>query len=117
MLAVALPAAVEGDARRSVPDLLEPQAAEVAEQEVGRGVVGDEQVEPAVVVEVGDRQAQAAPARGTSRPASRLTSVNVPSPLLRKRWSACAGNRPGEQWIGWPSSSRQSGTSAGSAST
>ena len=41
-------------------DLLEPEPAEVAEQEVGRLVVGDEEVEPAVVVEVGGDDPQAA---------------------------------------------------------
>ena len=38
---------------RDQPDLLEPEAAEVAEQEVRRAVVGHEEVDPAVVVEVG----------------------------------------------------------------
>ena len=39
-------------------DLLEPEAAQVAEQEVRRAVVGDEEVDPAVVVEVGGDDAQ-----------------------------------------------------------
>ena len=43
-----------------MPDLLEAHPAEVAEQEVGRGVVGDEQVDPAVVVEVGGDHPEAA---------------------------------------------------------
>ena len=43
-----------------VPDLLEAHPAVVAEQEVGRGVVGDEQVEPAVVVKVGGDHPEAA---------------------------------------------------------
>ena len=43
-----------------VADLLEPHPAEVAEQEIGRGVVGDEQVDPAVVVEVGGDHPEAA---------------------------------------------------------
>ena len=44
----------------SVPDLLEPHPADVAEQEVGRGVVGDEKVHPAIVVEVGGDHPEAA---------------------------------------------------------
>ena len=58
---------VVGDARRGA-DLLESQAPEVAEQEVRRPVVGHEEVEPAVAVEVGDGQAQAASARGPRSP-------------------------------------------------
>ena len=42
---------VAGDARRG-RDLLEPQAAQVAQEVIGRRVVGDEQVDPPVVVEV-----------------------------------------------------------------
>ena len=68
-----VPRGVAGHAG-GVPDLLEPHPAEVAEQEVGRGVVGDEQVDPAVVVEVGGDHAEAAavavddPGLGRSRP-------------------------------------------------
>ena len=40
-------------------DLLEPEPAPVAEEVVGRHVVGDEEVDPAVVVEVGGDDAQA----------------------------------------------------------
>ena len=43
------------------PDLLEVKAAPVAEQVIGRAVVGDVQVDPVVVVEVGGDDAQAPP--------------------------------------------------------
>ena len=54
----ARPAPVVSDSRGEA-DLLEPQPTAVAEQEVRRPVVGDEEVEPAIPVEIGDRQAQA----------------------------------------------------------
>ena len=57
------PRAVQGDAGGHAR-LLEPEAAAVEEEEVGREVVGDEEVEPAVAVEVGDRQAEAAAVGG-----------------------------------------------------
>ena len=41
------------------PDLLETQAALVSEEEIGRLIVGDEEVEPPVAVEVGGDDAQA----------------------------------------------------------
>ena len=43
--------------------LLEPEAAQVAEEVVGRHVVGDVEVDPAVVVEVGGDHAQPAAVR------------------------------------------------------
>ena len=46
---------------RGLPGLLEPESAQVAEQVIGSHVVGDEQVDPAVVVEVGGDDAQPAP--------------------------------------------------------
>ena len=60
------PVAAAGDPG-GVADLLEPEAAEVAEEEIGRAVVGDEEVDPAVVVEVGGDDAQA-PAVGVDDP-------------------------------------------------
>ncbi len=39
-------------------DLLESQAAQVVEQEVGRHVVGDEEIDPPVIVEVGGDHAE-----------------------------------------------------------
>ena len=42
-------------------DLLESEAAEVAEQEVGRAVIGHEEVDPAVLVEVGGDDAKSPP--------------------------------------------------------
>ena len=53
------PRGIAGDAG-GVPDLLESHPADVAEQEVGRGVVGDEKVHSAVVVEVGGDDSEAA---------------------------------------------------------
>ena len=51
---------------------------------VEQEVVGDEQIEAAVAVVVHERAAGAeARLRRSSSPASRVTSVNVPSPLLR----------------------------------
>ena len=44
----------------SVPHLLESHPAHVAEQKVGGGVIGDEKVHPAIVVEVGGDDAEAA---------------------------------------------------------
>ena len=93
--------AVGGDPRRDA-DLLEPQSAQVAEQEVGRGVVGDEDVELAVVVEVGDGQAQAAAARAREpgRPADlgeRAVAVVAEEQVVPARDSG-----PGGQWIGLP---------------
>ena len=73
-----------GAGPRDLADLLEPEAPPVAEQEVGRHVVGDVDVEPAVVVEVGDDDAQsAAVAVGARTPAWSETSTNRP-PSLRK---------------------------------
>ena len=54
-------------------DLLEPEAAEVAEEIIGRAVVGDVEVDPTVVVEVGRDHAQPSPVgdRRSPRPRSR----------------------------------------------
>ena len=51
------PVGVAGHAGQ-VADLLESEPAQVAEQEIGRHVVGDEQVDAVVVVEVGGDDAQ-----------------------------------------------------------
>ena len=42
-----------------MPDFLEVKAAQVVEQKVGRTVVGNEQVDEAVAVEIGGDDAQA----------------------------------------------------------
>ena len=78
-----------------VADLLEPEPAQVAEEEVGRLVVGDEEVDPAVVVEVGGDDAQAA-AVGVDDPGLAVTSTNRP-PSLRKRWSGSEAKSRGLQ--------------------
>ncbi len=54
---VAAPAGVEADARRR-PDLLERAVAAVVEQEVLHRVVGDDDVERAVVVDVDEHDAE-----------------------------------------------------------
>ncbi len=46
------------DARR-MPDFLEPEPTQVAEQEVCRAVIGHEQVDPPVLVQVGGHDAEA----------------------------------------------------------
>ena len=85
---------VAGDARRG-RDLLEPQAAQVAQEVVGRRVVGDEQVDAPVVVEVRGDDPEP-PAVAVDEPASAVTSTKRP-PSLRKRWSGRAGNELGMQ--------------------
>ena len=76
-----LPLAVEGDAPGG-GDVLERAVAPVAPEGVGLGVVGDEDVDPAVAVEVGG-QARPCPGPSPATPARAVTSVNVPSPSLR----------------------------------
>ena len=58
MPAVAVPGLVEGHSPRQ-PDLLEPKPSQVVEQQVRSLIVGHEDVEPAVVIEIGNREAQA----------------------------------------------------------
>ena len=95
MLASALP--VRGQRRaRQQRRVLEGAVALVHPQLVRLAVVGDVDVDPAVAVEVGGRRRRA-PAR-TRRPASALavTSVNVPSRLLRYRRSRLRAGRRAE---------------------
>ena len=73
---------VAGHARARA-DLLELQAAAVAEQEVGRLVVGHEQVDAAVVVEVGGDDPEPS-AVAVDDPGLAVTSTNRP-PSLRNR--------------------------------
>ena len=86
---------------RNVTDFLEPESPQVPEEEVRRAVVGDEEVDPAVVVEVGGHHAQA-PAIVVDDPASAVTSTNRP-PSLRKTWSGSASSAgvAGEDMSRW----------------
>jgi len=78
-------AGAEGEAG-FLADLFEGSVAAIVEDEVGRGVVGDDEVDVAVAVEI-DRAtarllAMVRPFAVTRMPAGRLMSVKVPSPLL-----------------------------------
>ena len=64
-------------------DVLEGAVLLVLVEGAGRGVVGDVDVGPAVVVEVGDQDAETVGADGLqAMPDASETSVKVPSPLL-----------------------------------
>ena len=76
--------AVERSAGR-VADVLEAAVAEIAIHVVGPGVVGHEQIEPAVVVHIEPGDAEAIETPGVRHARLLLTSVKVPSPLLRNR--------------------------------
>ena len=84
--------AVRVDAGRR-GDVLERAVAVVAEQLLGAVLVADEQIEPAVVVEVGPRGRLRA-VRPLDRPLVAVTSVNVPSPLLRSSELRIGNSQP-----------------------
>ena len=72
---------VEADAGRSATSR-KLSVAFVVEEEVRHGVVGDEDVHPAVVVVIGDGDAHALARVCAAIPEATDTSENVPSPLL-----------------------------------
>jgi hypothetical protein len=66
------------------------------EEAVGEGVVGDEDIEAAVAVEVGEGDGHAFAAGGAPMPEDGEISSKVPLPLLRKRRLAV-----GAEDLGW----------------
>ena len=62
----------------SVPDLLEPHSAHVAEQEIGGRIVGDKQIELAIVVEIGGDDPKPAAAAVDNTSLSRNIDESAP---------------------------------------
>ena len=81
---------------RNEPFLGETEASLITEEIIGRHVVGDEQVDLAVVVEVGRDDPQAPPFMIDETRSAAVTSTNRP-PSLRKTWSGTAGKAGGSQ--------------------
>ena len=79
---------------RSLADLLEPEAAQVAEQVVGRHVVGDVQVDPVVVVEVGGDDPEPPPV-GVDEPGLARSRPRTGRRRCGRRGRAATGNRSG----------------------
>ena len=76
-------------------DFLKLSAAVVAEEEIGHRVVADEDVGVAVIVEIARRLTPMLGPATAPMPELALTSVNVPSPLLRNRTSGTGGKSCG----------------------
>ena len=73
-------------AERDAPQdalLAERSVMVVDEQQAGRGIAGDVDVRPPVFVQIGGDDGHAVALVASAMPACWLTSVNVPSPLLR----------------------------------